>query len=158
MLHTTKLITQPIAKFYSETEVRLYIDRLIKEFELCPKHCSIERVKKGACFSYHLKQCKGVCCEQESIRTYNKRVEKAILSVTGELQNEIIFLKGRKPREKGVVIIKDGVYKGFLFTTKRNITYDKCQDQLIEQKDNSDIKRILSYYKRNHTDFEAVSF
>ena len=95
---------------------------------------------------------------KEAIVSYNKRVDKAILSITGEFQNEIILLKGRKPKEKGVVFIKDGVYKGFVFTTKRNISYDECKENLIEQKDNSDIKRILSYYKRNHSDFEAQQF
>jgi DNA polymerase-3 subunit epsilon len=151
--NASKMIQTPIAKFYSERDARSYLDKLIIDFQLCPKHCAIERGGKGSCFSYAIKKCKGVCCQREHVDQYNARVMMAIKTIQGDFKNETLILKGRKPREKGVVFIKNGKYIGYAFTTKRKISFERCENEIFYQTDNSDIRRIISAYKRNYNDF-----
>tara|TARA_B100000809_G_scaffold632_2_gene719 strand:- start:1656 stop:3020 length:1365 start_codon:yes stop_codon:yes gene_type:complete len=153
VFNDSKLIQAPIAKFYSERDVRSYLDKLIIDFQLCPKNCSIERGGKGSCFSYGIKKCKGVCCERENVEQYNARVMMALKTIQGDFKNEILILKGRKPREKGVVFIKNGKYIGYAFTNKRKISFERCKNEIFYQTDNSDVRRIISAYKRNYNDF-----
>lgn len=49
---------------------------IVKTFELCPKLSGIEK-SSGACFSYHLKKCRGACIGEEPPELYNARVETA---------------------------------------------------------------------------------
>ena len=97
-----------------------------------------------------------MCCGKEDIEEYNTRVNEAISSIHYQFENETIVLKGREPREKGVVFIKDGLYKGYAFTKKRKLSYEHCENDIVKQLDNSDVKRILGYYKRNFDDWERV--
>ena len=154
--NASKLIQAPIAKFYSERDARSYLDKLIVDFQLCPKHCSIERGGKGSCFSYGIKKCKGVCCEREDIEQYNARVLSAIETIQGDFKNETLILKGRNPREKGVVFIKNGKYIGYAFTTKRKISFERCENEIFYQNDNSDTRRIISTYKRSSSDYRVL--
>jgi len=153
-----KLIQNPLAKFYSEREARLFIERLISEFELCPKYCHIERVTTQACFSYQLNKCKGVCCNKEDLTSYNKRVEKALASVNLNLDTVVIKTPGKTDQEEAIVFIKNGIYKGYGFVNNSVQTDNPklIEKNILEQKDNRDIQRILNYYLNHHNDFKVI--
>jgi DNA polymerase-3 subunit epsilon len=159
--NSIKLITKPLAKFYNEKQARSYIEGLIVEFGLCPKHCSIERTASSACFSYQIKQCNGVCCGEESISDYNDRVLEAIGSLKDDFSNQIIKVPGIKKNQEGFILIENDLYKGFGFTNSKHlnpVNKKALEKDLIQQKDNQDIRRILNYYKRHHSDFVIVDF
>jgi DNA polymerase III subunit epsilon len=44
--------------------------------ELCPKLLGLEKTRR-ACFSFHLKRCRGACSGRESAEDYNRRFENA---------------------------------------------------------------------------------
>ncbi|TAL64913.1 MAG: DNA polymerase III subunit epsilon [Legionella sp.] len=48
-----------------------------RDFELCPKLCSLEQ-SKTSCFSYQLKRCHGACIQEEDAAEYNARVHEAL--------------------------------------------------------------------------------
>lgn len=154
-----KLIQNPLAKFYSEREARLFIENLISEFELCPKYCHIERVTTEACFSFQLNKCKGVCCNNEDINEYNRRVKSALTSVSINLDTVVIQTPGKTESEKGIVFIENGIYKGYGFTeTNEKYSGKKKIEKIIsQQKDNRDIQRIINYYLKHHNDFKVIS-
>ena len=62
----------------------------------------------------------------------------------------IIEGAGRKKNEKSIVVIKDGVYRGFGFvSTKKKITpKSNLEKVILPQKDNRDIQSILRRYFR----------
>ena len=66
-----------------------------------------------ACFHYQIKECKGICCDKETVENYNKRVKEAIKSVGIGAENLVIKEKGRTKNEVGFALILDGIYKGF---------------------------------------------
>ena len=81
-----KISSNPINKYYSITECRNHLEILCKEFELCPKYCHLQ-TNVSSCFHYQLKDCKGICCDKESVETYNLRLKEAIQSVGIGAQN-----------------------------------------------------------------------
>jgi DNA polymerase-3 subunit epsilon len=64
-------------------------------------------------FSYI--KCDGACIEHSS-EEYNARVQNFIDKNSFENQNMLLIDKGRTISERSVVMIENGIYKGFAFT------------------------------------------
>ncbi|MDP3312426.1 exonuclease domain-containing protein [Lutibacter sp.] len=146
-----KLIANPLMKFYNETESRIFLEKLCEEYELCPKYCHLQSNVTN-CFHYQIKQCKGICKNEEAVEAYNIRVQNAIESVQFNTQNFVIKEAGRTSKEIGIVLILNGIYKGFGYMNKRKkiTSIDDYFDNITSQKDNNDVKRILNYYLKNN--------
>jgi DNA polymerase-3 subunit epsilon len=144
-----KLIPSSIQKYYSVAEARTHLEILCKEFQLCPKYCHLQ-TNVSRCFHYQLKECKGICCDKESVDNYNKRVKEAIKSVGIGADNLVIKEKGRTINEVGFVLILDGIYQGFGYVDfHQSEELKNPEDYLffVEQKiDNRDVQRIISAY------------
>lgn len=146
-----KNIPNPLLKFYSLSEARQFVEKLCETHELCPKYCNLQ-TNVSSCFHYQLKQCKGVCREEESVQDYNKRVLKAMASVRFKTENFVIKEKGRKEEESAYALILNGVYQGYgyLNNTESPRSTEDYLSVIEPQKDNKDINRILKgYLKKN---------
>lgn len=146
-----KNVPNPLIKFYSLSEARQFVEKLCETHELCPKYCNLQ-TNVSSCFHYQLKQCKGVCREEESIQNYNKRVLKAIASVRFKTENFVIKEKGRKKEESAYALVLNGVYQGYgyLNSTKTPTSTEEYLSMIEPQKDNKDINNILKgYLKKN---------
>ena len=69
--------------------------------------------------------------------------------------NFVIVDRGRKKQEKSVVLIEEGIYKGYgYFNTrsKQPQRYEDFIDFVTPQRDNSDIQSILRQYLKNEKD------
>ena len=144
-----KLIANPIFKYYSVAESRNHLEQLCSEFNLCPKYCHLQ-TNVSSCFHYQIKKCRGICCQKESVEDYNIRVKKAIKSIGIKAENLVIRQAGRSENEIGIVLILDGIYKGFGYLKKDLATNLKQPKDFIPhiqlQKDNKDIQRIITSY------------
>ena len=148
-----KLIAKPLATFYTKFEARRFIEELCEEFELCPKYCQLSS-GVGRCFHHQIKKCNGVCCNNEAITIYNQRVTKALDSLKGFQEDLIIEGAGRNNREKSIVLIRQGIYKGYGFVGKRKkIELETEVEKLINpQNNNRDVQRILrQYFKESNS-------
>jgi DNA polymerase-3 subunit epsilon len=154
-----KLAPNAIMKYYSVAECRTHLESLCAEFELCPKYCHLQ-TNVSSCFHYQLKECKGICCDKESIEEYNKRVREAIKSVGIGAENLVIKEKGRTKNEIGFALILDGIYKGTGYL-------DASQDEGLKtpedyqffvdfKKDNRDIQRIIASYLKKKEKLKAI--
>lgn len=148
-----KLTPNPIAKFYNTTEARVFVEKLCKEFELCPKYCHLQS-NVSSCFHYQIKQCKGICKNEESVDSYNERVQKAIQSVQYQSDSFVIDEKGRNDTEKAFVLVANGIYRGFGYIEKTvEITSpNDYMNTITNMIDNRDTKRILNWYLKNNPD------
>ncbi len=147
----TKLVAQPLTKFFNATEARIFIEKLCETFELCPKYCHLQSTV-STCFHYQIKQCKGICEQKEAVEAYNKRVQKAIASVQYQSESFVIHQKGRNPKEKAFVLVVNNIYRGFGYLPKNTeITSLETYTEAIQpMKDTRDSKRILNSYTRKH--------
>ena len=154
-----KLAPNAIGKYYTVAECRNHLEYLCSEFDLCPKYCHLQ-TNVSSCFHYQLKECKGICCDKESVKSYNIRVKKAIKSVGIGAKNLVIREKGRTENEIGFVLILNGIYLGFGYV-------DKDQESQLEhpeeyqffvqlQKDNRDVQRIISSYLKKKKNLKEL--
>ena len=147
-----KLIRNPIQKFYTEAEARTYLEKLCETFELCPKYCHLQ-TNVSSCFHYQIKQCKGICRNEESMVLYNMRVKKAIQTIQFKNKNFVITELGRNAQEHSFVLVVNGMYKGFGFVASNTnlTTISDYLNHINPQKDTSDIHRILKPYLNNES-------
>jgi DNA polymerase-3 subunit epsilon len=108
----------------------------------------------SSCFHYQIKQCRGVCRNEEDIESYNKRVLDAIASAKYDSESFIIKEKGRTKKEIAFVLVANSTYKGYGYLPISKVDYEAKEylEALVAQKDNNDIKRILNSYLKNDTD------
>ncbi|UMB61304.1 GIY-YIG nuclease family protein [Lutibacter sp. A80] len=148
-----KLITNPLMKFHNLTECRLFLEKLCETYQLCPKYCHLQ-TNVTTCFHYQIKQCKGICKDEETAKSYNKRVLKAIESIKYKSENFVIKEAGRTKNETAYILVLNGIYKGFGYAkaTEQPKNVNDYIKIITSQKDNNDVKRILNSYLKNNTD------
>jgi DNA polymerase-3 subunit epsilon len=150
--NNVKMISQPIMRFYTVAQARSFVENLCKEFQLCPKYCHLQ-TNVNSCFHYQIKECKGVCREEEAIEEYNKRVMQAIDSITFKTDNFVITEQGKTSDELSYALVINGVYEGYGYIDKNqqnNSISEVYFERLKPQKDNQDIRRIINaHVKKN---------
>ena len=138
---------EPLMHFRSFDAAREFLHQLIEMHELCPKCCGIQ-TGAGSCFDFRMEKCRGICAGKEDVDEYNKRVDRAIEHVSGKLDTKIIIDEGRDFSEKSVVLVEQGVYKGFgYFSGDINIdSAEKAMEIIQPFKHNPDVQRILNRF------------
>jgi DNA polymerase-3 subunit epsilon len=129
----SKLAPYAILTFHSKRDVILYMETLCTQFKLCPKYCNLQAVEVS-CDHYKITSCAGVCKGTETIERYNQRVTLAVEAIKNKHVNNIIKLEGRDANEDAVILIENGIYKGYGFISK---------EEELPYTDNADIQRIL---------------
>ncbi|WP_299012129.1 exonuclease domain-containing protein [uncultured Polaribacter sp.] len=146
-----KLTPKPLLTFFTNTACRKFLEQICEEFTLCPKYCHLQ-TNVSRCFHHQLKTCKGVCCNKETVESYNSRVKQAMASINTGTQSLVLKETGRTANEVGFALILDGSYKGIGYLNKEEdalIAQPKDYEVYIEPKrDNSDIQKILGAYLR----------
>jgi DNA polymerase-3 subunit epsilon len=120
------------------------LELVCEKFELCPKYCHLQE-NVTSCSHFSIKNCKGICKEEEDIETYNKRVSLAIEYISDSTKDVILKEKGREPNEDSFVLVKESRYLGYGFIDKGETinSHDDLENFLIPQKDNVDVQKIL---------------
>ena len=149
--NSLKNVPNPIMKFYNTTESRLFMERLCEEFELCPKYCHLQS-NVNSCFHYQIKKCKGICRGEESLESYNERVQRAIDYMSNDTKSYLIPQKGRNKEEKSFVLIENGIYQGYGFIDfeQQVSSLSELKEFLILKKDNRDVQRILRGFRNKN--------
>ena len=81
--YTASPLDNSYGLFRSRRQAGELLKKIQKEHQLCAKQLGLEK-GKGACFSYQLKRCRGVCCEQESAISYHLRLQQALTPIKVE--------------------------------------------------------------------------
>jgi DNA polymerase-3 subunit epsilon len=145
-------------KYYSVAECKKHIELLCKEFELCPKYCHLQ-TNVSSCFHYQLKECKGICCDKETVEDYNVRVKEALKSVGCGAENLVITENGIAENEIGFALILNGIYQGFGYLDKdqaAQLTKPEDYQFFVQpQKDNRDVQRIINAYLKKKAQLKS---
>jgi DNA polymerase-3 subunit epsilon len=85
--------------------------KLVRQFELCPKLCFIQKGNE-TCSGLLEKSCRGACLQQESAGDYNQRLMGALQSLQEMLPSFMIRDRGRNSSEESCVLIENGRFYG----------------------------------------------
>lgn len=149
----------PLISFNSNAEAKEFMNFLIQKYQLCQKLCGLYN-GKDACFQFQLGECKGACCGEEPVESYNSRVKMAIRYFDFESRNFFILDSGRNPDEFSVVRVMNGKYSGFGFLSKE-ISYsglEPLHDCIKFRKDNREVQQIIKMYIRKNKSIKIIPF
>jgi DNA polymerase-3 subunit epsilon len=108
---------RPLMRFSTKGDAWNFLWDKVRTFELCPKLCGLQ-ITQGLCFNYQTGECKGACMCIETVKKYNKRIEKAIAAFETKGESAAIIGRGRNIEEQSLVLVENGNYRGFGFFNK----------------------------------------
>ena len=146
--NTIKGVPTPLKIFHNQTACRTYLEEICKSFSLCPRYCHLQQTN-AACSHHEINTCEGICRGEESVEDYNRKVEEAIAHMkllTAEVR--IIKEKGRDENESAVILIAEGIYKGFGFidTDIEISALEDVEAFITPQKHTVETESILTQY------------
>ncbi|MDO5105948.1 exonuclease domain-containing protein [Capnocytophaga sp.] len=141
-----------ITSFETHFQAQNFLYQITEEFKLCPKLQNLSQARKN-CHNYTIKKCNGACIEQEPVATYNERAQQVLEKYGFVNQTIAIIDKGRSVDEKSLILIINGVVKGYGFF---NLNYQLSQLEIIENlvtplPDSLQNRHIIQTYIRNHS-------
>ncbi len=140
---------QALVRFNSNTEARNFLWRIGERFELCPALIGLQQIS-GPCIDRETDQCAGACEGIEPPADYNERVATALATLSNQAESYAIVGSGREGSERSVVLVEDGVYQGFGFAAKGQLTKDlDVLRALIEpHKEFGEVRSIIDSHLR----------
>lgn len=150
---------KPLITFSTKGDAWNFMWQKVKEFALCPKLSGLQ-VAKGLCFSYQTGECKGGCMGVESVKKYNRRVQKAVDSFFEKGESVAIVGKGRVMDEKSLVLVENGSYLGFGFLDKDQAISDleSAKNFIKAGKENRVVQNVVNSFLMNPKGNELVLF
>ncbi len=157
--NTIKGVPTPLKIFHNQTACRTYLEEICKSFSLCPRYCHLQQTN-AACSHHEINTCEGICRGEESVEDYNRKVEEAIAHMkllTAEVR--IIQEKGRDENESAVILIAEGIYKGFGFidTDIEISALEDVEAFITPQKHTVETESILTQYLLKHNKSQALT-
>lgn len=128
---------QPLYTFSLLAEGQMLLRRLIKQFNLCPKLCFLQK-DPGYCEGIREHYCNGACEQNEPAPEYNKRLNEAIHSLQQDLPSFILKDAGRNNREQSCILIERGKFYGLGYI-----------DESVQVRGIEDLKHYLTPYTEN---------
>jgi DNA polymerase-3 subunit epsilon len=103
---------EAIITFTNYQQARSSLHRITEEHQLCQKLTGLYKTEKS-CFLYSIKECYGACVEVETPHEYNDRVNALIDKYSYDNKHMLIIDRGRDVDERSVILIENGIYRGF---------------------------------------------
>lgn len=148
-IEKTNLDKPAITTFTNYQQAKSQLFKITEQHQLCQKHTGLHKTN-GPCFLHTIKECFGACIGEEPVAQYNARVERYLSMHSYENQNMVIIDHGREVDERSVILIEDGVYRGFGFF---NLNYQINNLEILRSiispmEDNRDAQHIIHSFLR----------
>jgi DNA polymerase III subunit epsilon len=145
----------PLTTFTTKREASEYLFQLVDKHQLCQKLCGLDQ-SAASCFGFQIKTCHGACMQQEAPEAYNLRVDEIEQSLTFDQQHFYLIEQGRDKREKSIVWIENGSYRGFGFVPFYLLkNHPKSWSRFVDLRpEDRDSRTILRYYLRKNADIQ----
>lgn len=136
----------PLYTFHYLVDGHAIIRKLIKDYQLCPKLCFLQKDDKE-CEGIGDGHCKGACLHKESPAHYNKRVQKAAATLLSQPSFAIID-KGINGDDQSCILVEEGKFYGMGYIPGGFELTDtqKLKEALTIYKENSFIRNLVNGY------------
>jgi DNA polymerase-3 subunit epsilon len=149
----------PLIRFTSKGDAWNFLWEKVRDNDLCPKLSGLQ-VAKGLCFDYQTGECRGACMGIETIKKYNKRVNKAIQSFREDGETVAILGQGRDYGEQSVVLVEKGSYLGFGFINQ-DVTisdFETAKTHIRFSVETPTVQNLINSYLTNPRGAELIMF
>jgi DNA polymerase III subunit epsilon len=121
--------------------------KLVREFELCPKLCFIQKGNE-TCSGLSINTCRGACEQKENAPEYNQRLVAALESLQEMLPSFMIRDRGRDSSEESCVLIEKGRFYGMGYLDKelQIQSLETLKEQLTAYPENDYMRGLVYTY------------
>jgi DNA polymerase III subunit epsilon len=136
----------PVHTFHYLVDGHSIIRKLIREYNLCPKLCFIQK-DTVPCEGMKEEYCSGACEQTEPSEVYNQRVKNAISSLRSQPSFAIID-KGINGEDQSCILVLEGTFygMGYIPADAQITNPDMIKDYLTIYKENSYIRNLVNGY------------
>jgi len=141
-IEKNKQVLRPVYSFNTIYEGHQRLRELIKEFGLCPRLCNL--AKTNDCIvAIETNDCVGNC--NKPLKTYNKKVSKAVVWLEKHLPSFAYLDKGRTAAEQSCILIEKGNFFGFGYINEPSAlkNLDKLKQHLEPMQDNDFVRNLV---------------
>jgi DNA polymerase-3 subunit epsilon len=152
--------TRPLMRFSTKGDAWNFLWDKVREYDLCPKLCGLQ-VSQGLCFNYQTGECRGACMCIESVKKYNKRIEKALQTFHPKGGGSVAIIgKGRDIDEQSLVLVENGNYRGFGFFNKDvSISdFESAKTYVRSSVETPTVQNLINSYLNNPRGADVVVF
>ena len=148
-----------ITSFTTLQEGKNTLFRITEKYRLCQKLTGLYQTNAD-CFQFKIKECDGACIGKITAEEYNARVQKLIAENSFENKNLVLLDRGRNINERSVVLIENGIYKGYAFydLNYQVTNIDVLKNIIIPMQNNRDAKTIIQGQIRKSKSLKVISF
>lgn len=151
--------SRPLIRFSSKGDAWNFLWEKVRENNLCPKLSGLQ-VSKGLCFEYQTGECKGACMGIETVKKYNRRVEKAVHAFRQKGSSAAIIGKGRTLDEQSLVLVEEGNYFGYGFLG-RDVSISDVESARLYVRRSTEtptVQNLVNSYLINPRGSEVITF
>ncbi len=142
-----------VSEYPKLSNAKNHLTAKVAQFELCQRLTSLQS-GKGACFHYHLHQCRGACAGKEAPEDYNERAQEALEALSTVFDKDFIIIdRGRASDEQAIVLVEQGTYCGYGYINKEEHIGDitALRDYIKYYSGNPETTRIVQRFLGGNT-------
>jgi DNA polymerase-3 subunit epsilon len=148
-----------IKSYLSLQEGKDALYRITSNYQLCQKLTGLYETK-NYCFQHTISECDGACIGKITSEEYNLRVQNFIEKNLFDNKTLAILDKGRTITERSVILVENGVYKGYAFY---DLNYqinniEILKSIIVPMQSNRDTRNNIQTYLRKAKGIKIVNF
>lgn len=135
---------KPLYTFNTLYEGHSRLKELVEEFGLCARLCNL--VKTDSCTeSIYAEHCEGACTKEETVATYNGKVDEAIGWLLQQLPTFALLDKGIAADEQSCILMKQGYFygMGYIHNTAEVSDLVKLEQRLEPYQDSDYVRNLI---------------
>jgi DNA polymerase-3 subunit epsilon len=151
--------TRPLITFSNKGDAWNFMWEKVRSNDLCPKLSGLQ-LAKGLCFSHQSGTCKGACLGIETPKKYNRRAQQAVDSFFEKGQTVAILGNGRRPEERSLVLVENGLFSGFGYFDNDLVIGDLDSARMLVKpgKDNRIVQNLVNSFLQNPRGAQILTF
>ncbi|PRP66381.1 exonuclease domain-containing protein [Nonlabens agnitus] len=144
--------------FSNGKSARSFMEKMVEEYQLCVILSGLEKETEGPCSRYETGHCHGACIQKETVEQYNERAIEVYNLHNFNIKRRILVDRGREHTERSVILIEDGVVKGYGFVDLQiQFTDPKILKNIItEIPEDRDTRHIVQSYLRQRKVYRII--
>ena len=148
-----------IKSYLSLQEGKDALYRITSNYQLCQKLTGLYETKTH-CFQHSISECDGACIGKITSEEYNLRVQNFIEKNLFDNKTLAILDKGRTITERSVILVENGVFKGYAFY---DLNYqinniEILKSIIVPMQSNRDTRNNIQTYLRKAKGIKIVNF
>ncbi|MEQ8623974.1 MAG: exonuclease domain-containing protein [Vicingaceae bacterium] len=141
---------KPLKSFKNQSELKSFLREIVEAYELCPRLAGLQPMASGKCNYIENFDCAGACEGIEATKSYNKRVQKAIVEQVKTEASYFLLDPVKNNTELGVALVERGRFKAYgNFSVDKNLELvEKVKEEMVAVYDDQDLSYLVHQFYR----------